>query len=350
MTNTYTFNLTVGYNYISMPQIPQPADSATIFGVYVETWRWNHVSQEWELNPILTCKEGYLLRVFKPRTITISGTDCIVTVEDLIAIYNSLAPGKFALVGPGIEELDIKGTELEGHVYQYDYANKKYYYTDLLEVTKGYWIEKPTTTPTPTPTPTPTHKTTAEFFRFALTKEVPLDTDDVCIAKCVVRNSGTDEGTVYFKLDELNSDGSVKNNICALSRTVDLVRCYSPMRDCVSRDVSGRCRAYSCRIGTYGGCEHVPLHDLRVTTPAEAGTYYYGIKTWGEGEAEPSYPVPDSANQPVNVKAWSVVCKMTPTPTPTPSKKKVRFEARDENDRRVEGVKLYVDSELKGET
>ena len=213
MTDTYTFNLTVGYNYISMPQIPKPADSATVFGVYVETWRWNYVSQKWELNPILTCKEGYLLRVFKPRTITISGTDCVVTVDDLIAIYNSLAPGEFALVGPGIEELDIKGTELEGHVYQYDYTNKKYYYTDLLEVTKGYWIEKPTSTPTPTPTPT--HKTTAEFSRFVLTKEVPLDTDDVCIAKCVVRNSGTDEGTVYFKLDELNSDGSVKVNICA---------------------------------------------------------------------------------------------------------------------------------------
>ncbi|MCW3140640.1 MAG: hypothetical protein N2V72_00450 [Methanophagales archaeon] len=199
-----------------------------------------------------------------------------------------------------------------------------------------------------------THKTTAEFPRFVLTKEVPLDTDDVCIAKCVIRNSGTDEGIVYFKLDELNSDGSVKANICTLLRAVDLVRCYSPIRDCKSRDAAGRCRAYDCRIGTYGGCEYVPLHDLRITTPAGAGIYYYGIKTWGEGEAEPSYPVPDSPDQPVNAKAWSIVCETTPTPTPTPTPvpkpKKVMFDAKKEDGTVLTGVEVWIDGEKKGTT
>ena len=134
----YTIKLRRGENYISMPVIPSPSDPDSVFGIDTEVWEYS--SGGWVHPSTLACMKGYLVRSPEEREITISGTDCIVTFDDLLAIYTSLKHGEWALVGPGTEPISVEGTGLEWHIQGYDYDQGKFIYTNVLEVGKAYWL------------------------------------------------------------------------------------------------------------------------------------------------------------------------------------------------------------------
>jgi len=140
--------LRTGKNYISLPQIPSPADPETIFGRDVEVWEYADGS--WKRPTKLECGKGYYVYLpWGTRKISITGVSCVVTINDLLTVYNSFESG-WALIGPGTDTLDVRNTELEGHVLKYSYTDDKWYYTDILEPTKAYWLEKPLPCDAPT--------------------------------------------------------------------------------------------------------------------------------------------------------------------------------------------------------
>lgn len=105
----------------------------------------------------------------------------------------------------------------------------------------------------------------------------------VKIATVRVKNNGTKDGTVYNAIAELNADGSIKDEFCRDSTTLAAGVCVAfggaqHTRYCAVGDPDKECRS---------------LGSVYIKKPP--GTYYYGIKTWGEDESEPSYPSPTAA-------------------------------------------------------
>ena len=113
-----------------------------IFGVDVESWIWDAPSQEWRHPEFPSCAQGLFLSCPSERTVEISGDGCTVSIEALIAIYNSLGSGEYALVGPGSEALDVTDTILQGNIL-FDPIHAPHYPTNLLEPSKGYWLYHP---------------------------------------------------------------------------------------------------------------------------------------------------------------------------------------------------------------
>lgn len=128
----------------------------------------------------------------------------------------------------------------------------------------------------------------------------------IVLAKFRVKNMGASTNNVNMCFAELNSDGSVKDKFCADPEIISLAP-----NECAICDPASD--YFDCE------CYNAPCNKVGyIVTIKSVGTYYYGIKTWGESEVEPDYPIPDSANQPDNAKAWSVlISDITPTPTPT---------------------------------
>jgi len=136
-------------------------------------------------------------------------------------------------------------------------------------------------------------------------------TEKIGIGVNRVKNVGDSTG-IYMKIEELNADGTIKDG--GFSHTNQLN--VSP----------GHCAAFNYDEETnssgnsiFGDCRYIGTRMIQLN-PRPTGTYYFGMKVWADGESEPSYPVPDSPDQPANAKAWSIVCELpTPTPTPTPT-------------------------------
>ena len=171
------------------------------------------------------------------------------------------------------------------------------------------------TTPTPTPTPT----TAAVFDYFLACDKANCrynTTEKIGIGVNRVKNVGDSAG-IYMKIEELNADGTIKNGGFSHANQLNAE--------------PGHCAAFSYDEETnssfnshYGKCMYVHTRMI-LLKPRPAGTYYFGMKVWGNNESEPSYPVPDSPNQPANAKAWSIVCEL-PTPTPTPTRPPITGE------------------------
>lgn len=136
------FDLPEGVLYISMPVIPPDPSPAAVFGPDVNLREFDLATQAWVIPSVLECTKGYYLYCPKARVVTITGIDCVVTIDDLIAIYNSLAIGEYALVGPGITTIDIAGTVLESRVLGFDYDTRDFVPVTILNPQEGYWIGK----------------------------------------------------------------------------------------------------------------------------------------------------------------------------------------------------------------
>ena len=178
--------------------------------------------------------------------------------------------------------------------------------TGGIALGKNLYI-KITPTPPLTPTPTPTPKTTAEFACVQKWETPKPDTLSEIILSSV-KNTGGKAGKVYAAAAELDSTGTVIDEFYRGSTDLNAGQCASFRAEQPTR--TGYLSPATCGPCPWGGCIYINKPE---------GTYYYGVKTWGEDEAEPSYPVPDASDQPANAKAWSFVCELpTPTPTPTP--------------------------------
>jgi len=122
-------------------------------------------------------------------------------------------------------------------------------------------------------------------------------TEKIYIARNRVKNVGDFTSKIYIKFEELDANGNPLPGGVNCSGYIDDV------------PAGGYVGLYYFEY-SIGGCEVEELEPTQTEriglNPRHGGTYYFGIKTWIDGESEPSYPVPDSANQPANAKAWSV--------------------------------------------
>ena len=113
-------------------------------------------------------------------------------------------------------------------------------------------------------------------------------------------------GEFSFEAAQLNADGQIMQLICRRGND-----------DVVS---VGGCIQFNgpvdnpCRDELIEDCSVIPNGYILIKMPDTIGSYYYGIKTWGKDEDEPSYPVPDSPDQPLNAKAWSVTVEAPAPP------------------------------------
>ena len=143
----YTFKLKEGSNYISLPMIPDDATPDAVLGVEVQVKGYDPATG-WHVPSFLECGEGYLVGCAGPKTITITGTKCVITLSDLIYTYNTLTGIPYegyihALIGPGTKTINISGSILEGHIIKYIQETGEWEPTNILEPKKAYWMKKP---------------------------------------------------------------------------------------------------------------------------------------------------------------------------------------------------------------
>ena len=138
---THTFNLIADDNYISLPYLPLDA-TPDIFGSGVVVLEYNPTTAVWKDPSNLLCNKGYYLYSSNAKRVTITGTECVVSVADLIAVYNRLSVGQLALVGVGNADINVVGTVLEGKVKGYNPNTKEFESVNLLKVGEGYWLER----------------------------------------------------------------------------------------------------------------------------------------------------------------------------------------------------------------
>jgi len=147
--NRYYFVIEKGENYYSF--LYEIGNVDTLFTVE-KVWEWDVEAQTWKRPTKLECGKGYLIRapekVEKSVSVSVS---CYPTLDDFIALFNSLEVGKKALIGACASEIDLTGTPLEGKVTDAESGTV----VTKLERGKAYWLYGGAPTPTPTPTPTP---------------------------------------------------------------------------------------------------------------------------------------------------------------------------------------------------
>ena len=144
----YTFDIKKGWNYISFPMIPDIPDPHDIFGYVI--YSFNSSTNEWESPDSVECQKGYGLYSPEDKTVTITGTKCVVELLDLIEFYNQLVGTPYeealwALVGPGTKNINVTGSVLDERIQSYNRETGEYEYTNILEPMNGYWMEKPVT-------------------------------------------------------------------------------------------------------------------------------------------------------------------------------------------------------------
>ena len=164
----------------------------------------------------------------------------------------------------------------------------------------------PVTTPTPTPTPP---VAIFDYFSACAAEDCAYRSDqDIIIATNRVKNVGDIKGVICIKFEELDASGNPLSGgvSCSDCDNVESGECVSLYYDEYTN---------GCGLDFDSSCSETRYARLKPRSP---GTYYFGMKVWSDNESEPSYPVPDSPDQPANAKAWSIVCEL-PTPTPTPT-------------------------------
>ncbi len=119
-----------------------------------------------------------------------------------------------------------------------------------------------------------------------------------------VKNNGSARGDIYIEIAELNSDFSLKTSLCRKSIEIDSGVCakmgYGP-------DV--------CEIESVPDCGLYTICGVAGRAP---GTYYFGIKTWGEDEDEPAFTEHSTKPEKVKVVTVHVIPKLTCGSDPKP--------------------------------
>jgi len=106
--------------------------------------------------------------------------------------------------------------------------------------------------------------------------------ETISIAINQVQNTGDFAGTIYIKFQELDSAGNPLSGGASCSGSLSLAS-GEVGRLVYDEDTN------SCIVEKVTGAGAVYLK------PRSPGTYYFGIKTWAEGESEPPYPSPTAA-------------------------------------------------------
>lgn len=152
----------------------------------------------------------------------------------------------------------------------------------------------------------PSCMVTSAFFVFTAYPGPFIPNVDAIICRNDVQNTGAIGGIVNTTIAELNAAGTPIDVFCQQSVSLTdgftyRVKANQDTRECILADIG----------------------EITINKPA--GTYYYGIKTWGESEAEPSYPAPtalmaaigeEEGRGIVNLIKCMFPRLMTKTPTP----------------------------------
>ena len=134
LSNSHTFNLVAGKQYISMPVLPEDRAPIAVFGAGVEVKGYDSITG-WYTPSELEAGKGYLVRSGMQQKIKIKGEKVNLTQADIIS---SLLPG-WNLVGCGADKIDLSGT---GYVAAgYNPETDTEYATSILKPGGGYWIE-----------------------------------------------------------------------------------------------------------------------------------------------------------------------------------------------------------------
>ena len=136
---------------------------------------------------------------------------------------------------------------------------------------------------------TVTGKAEAKFSYFLPCYDYPGEcifetTEKPVIGINQVRNYGDIAGTIYIKFEELDADGNplAGGVSCSGSATVDTDE-YARLWFVEESDI--------CKVLV----SHESYYGTITLLPRSPGTYYFGMKTWAEGESEPPYPSPTAA-------------------------------------------------------
>ena len=136
----YRIDLVKGVNYVSLPVIPPNTDPIAIFGPEA-VYRHNNETCGAEIATTVKCMEGYLVYTSIAKRVWLTGTACVVTLENLIA---ALKTG-WNLVGPGNSVLDFAGTNyypMEWIRDETEEGGGHFGFITILEPLTGYWILK----------------------------------------------------------------------------------------------------------------------------------------------------------------------------------------------------------------
>ena len=132
----YYFTVEKGQGYYSFLYEIDNIDA--IFTIE-EVWGWDITSQTWKHPSKIEGGKGYLIR--SPSRVekgALANKYCYPTLDDFIAVYNSLKSGEWALIGTSASEIEIKDTLLEGKVLDETGAKK----VTNLKRGKAYWIKR----------------------------------------------------------------------------------------------------------------------------------------------------------------------------------------------------------------
>jgi len=125
-----------------------------------------------------------------------------------------------------------------------------------------------------------------DYFAPCINADCRFKTNErMYIAYNRVKNTGDYSGTIYIKFQELDSAGNPLSGGVSCSGSISL----SPS-ECAALEYNEG--TGECVVGIVPDC--IEGGDVTLN-PRPAGTYYFGIKTWAEGETEPSYPSPTAA-------------------------------------------------------
>ena len=320
----YTIELRPLENYISMPVIPTPSDPDSVFGRDVEVWEYK--DGKWARPSSLECSKGYYVyNPWKTREITISGTDCTVTFDDLLTIYRSLKHGEWALVGPGTEPISVEGTGLEWHVQGYNYDESRFIYTNTLEPAKAYWLERPLGCYAPTP-----------HFESGYAMLEYFDTD----------NDGYLTSSDLGKADEMFHQGKLTEEEFNFISSLFAYPSSDPRYGSINAKCPGE---ILCDNNPYGslaletGCELMLYYDKNNDGVIDRDELDICYKDWVNGKiTEPEF---DYVGEAYYRKSINKLC-----PGCYKGKKKLTFIAKDEHGTEITGVEIRVDGALKGMT
>ncbi|MFZ2070497.1 MAG: vWA domain-containing protein [Halobacteriota archaeon] len=142
--NSFTLQLDVGQNYVSLPVMPEKRDTEAIFGRDVEVWAYK-ASTGWSaVSEVKAGKGYYVYNPWAPKTITVYGTGVSLTWQ---GIKGSGDLG-WNLIGPGNESIAVPPDALilkyrRGFPYPYDFMSMiPGLPGEKLEPGQAYWTYK----------------------------------------------------------------------------------------------------------------------------------------------------------------------------------------------------------------
>ncbi|RKY63183.1 MAG: hypothetical protein DRQ02_12935, partial [Candidatus Latescibacterota bacterium] len=219
----------------------------------------------------------------------------------------------------------VEGTGLEWHVHGYNYDQGRFIYTNVLEVAKAYWLERPLGCYAPTP-----------HFESGYAMLEYFDTD----------NDGYLTSSDVAKADEMLHQGKLTEEEFKFINSLFAYSTSDPRYGSINAKCPGE---ILCDNNPYGGlaletgCELILYYDKNNDGVIDDNELNVCYSDWVSGKiAEPEFDYVGEAYYRKSINKLCPGCYKGTT--------KVTFITKDEHGTEITGVKVYVDGSLKGTT